>query len=196
MMMSKVLIVDDTKNIRALLTTCLEIEGHTVQSVNDGEQALRVLEAERFDLIFLDIKLPEYSGTEILRRIRAAGIETPVVIMTAFATVKNAVECTKLGAVAYLQKPFTAEKIRNLLGEMDKDPLVKNYLSNELDSHRAAQTLIEQGQLDQAFQIVKVLLANNPSCGETYRLLGEIHEARGNHCEAERFYTIAKQFPN
>jgi two-component system OmpR family response regulator len=193
-MMSKVLVVDDTKNIRVLLTTCLEIEGYTVHSVNDGEQALRVLGAERFDLIFLDIKLPEYSGTEILRRIRAAGIETPVVIMTAFATVKNAVECTKLGAVAYLQKPFTAEKIRNLLSEMDKEPPAKNDFSNELDSLGAAQTLIEQGQLDRAFQIVKALLANNPSCGETYRLLGEIHEARGNHQEAERFYTIAKQF--
>jgi two-component system, OmpR family, response regulator len=117
--MKKVLIVDDTKNIRNLLTTCLELNGYTVSSAKNGMEALELISQEFFDIAFIDIKMPELSGTEVLRRIRAKGISIPVVIMTAFATVKNAVECTQLGAVAYLQKPFTADKVTDLLLALD-----------------------------------------------------------------------------
>ena len=77
--------IDDTKNIRMLLTTCLELCGYDVVTAIDGLDALSVIKSENPDLIFLDIKLPEISGTEVLRRIRSTGIITPVVIMTAFA---------------------------------------------------------------------------------------------------------------
>jgi len=113
--MKKVLVVDDTKNIRVLLTTCLEMEGFEVLSVDNGEKALEIFKNEKIDLAFLDIKMHGISGTEVLRTIREWGIGTPIIIMTAFATIKNAVECTKLGAVEYLQKPFTAQKIKNLI---------------------------------------------------------------------------------
>lgn len=114
----KVLVVDDTKNIRMLLTTCLELYGYKVVTAVDGLDALNTITIENPDLIFLDIKLPEISGTEVLRRIRSMGVITPVVIMTAFATVKNAIECTKLGAVAYLQKPFTADKVKTVINQL------------------------------------------------------------------------------
>src|SRR4051794_15765703 len=99
--MKKILVVDDTKNIRTLLTTCLEVEGYQVLTAIDGRQALEMIRQDSYDLIFLDIKLPEFSGTEVLRRIQESKIHTPVIIMTAFGTVKNAVDCTKLGAIAY-----------------------------------------------------------------------------------------------
>ena len=105
--MKKVLIVDDTKNIRMLLSKCLELEGFEVDTAADGLEAVRMLSKNDYDLAFLDIKLPEISGTEVLKRIRGIGVDVPVIIITAYATVKNAVDCTKLGSVAYLQKPFT-----------------------------------------------------------------------------------------
>lgn len=113
--MKKVLVVDDTKNIRALLTTCLEMEGYEVLAADNGEKALEIFKTEKLDLAFIDIKMHGISGTEVLRSVRQQGIGTPVIIMTAFATIKNAVECTRLGAVEYLQKPFTATKIKNIL---------------------------------------------------------------------------------
>lgn len=116
--MKKVLVVDDTKNIKMLLCKCLEIEGYDVDSASDGKEALELFSRNKYDLAFLDIKLPEVRGTEVLRRIREQGIDTPVIIITAYATVKNAVECTKMGAVAYVQKPFTADKIKSVLGEV------------------------------------------------------------------------------
>lgn len=93
--MKKVLVVDDAKNIRMLLTKCLELEGYQVKTATNGKDALVLFSSERFDLAFLDIKLPELSGTEVLRRIRAQGNDTPVIVITAYPTVKNAVECTE-----------------------------------------------------------------------------------------------------
>lgn len=76
---------------------------------------------ETFDLAFLDIKMPHFSGTEVLKQIRQNGINTPIIIITAYATVKNAVACTQMGAVGYLQKPFTSEKVRNVLREFEEE---------------------------------------------------------------------------
>jgi two-component system, OmpR family, response regulator len=190
--MNRVLVVDDTKNIRTLLKTCLEVEGYQVDTANDGNQALELLKSSQFDLIFLDIKLPEFSGTEVLRKMRDQGINTPVIIMTAFATVKNAVECTKLGAVAYLQKPFTAEKIRNTLVEIDTRSKVNTLpFETYLNSGR---TLMNEGNWIEAFKLLKLALAINPGCGEVYALIAHVYEGQGNIEEAARFFKIAKQF--
>jgi Response regulator containing CheY-like receiver, AAA-type ATPase, and DNA-binding domains len=190
--MKKVLVVDDTKNIRTLLTTCLEIEGYQVETSKDGNQALELLKTSAFDLIFLDIKLPELSGTEVLRQIRERGLHTPVIIMTAFATVKNAVECTKLGAVSYLQKPFTAEKIRStLLGISSNHEDGIQTFESYLNSGR---TLVNEGKFAEAFRFLKQALAINPDCGEIYSLIARVHEGQGNIPEASRFYKIARQF--
>lgn len=190
--MKKVLVVDDTKNIRHLLSTCLELEKFEVFTAGDGKQALELILEQDFDLIFLDIKLPEYSGTEVLRKIREQQINTPVVVMTAFATVKNAVECTKLGAVAYLQKPFTAEKVRNILKEipwLDEDDLSK--VSFHLNT---AKGFISTGKLDEAYHHLKQALAITPDCGEIYALIADIYNAQGLIDEANRFKSIAAQF--
>jgi two-component system, OmpR family, response regulator len=190
--MKKVLIVDDTKNIRNLLTTCLEIEGHQVVSAVNGGQALNLLKTEVFDLVFLDIKLPEISGTEVLRRIRESGDSVPVIIMTAFATVKNAVECTKLGAVAYLQKPFTAEKVRQVLQE-NAERLEKETGIDRLGLETIKQ-LIKDGQLSEAHRRLKHVLSIDPTCGEIYLLLARVYEEQKNPEEAGRFRRIAEQF--
>lgn len=192
--MKKVLVIDDTKNIRLLLTTCLELEGYLVTTANDGKKAYELLEAEVFDLIFLDIKLPELSGTEVLRKTREAGIETPVIIMTAFATVKNAVECTKLGAVAYLQKPFTAEKVRNILTEVESQ-ISPNQKS--IDSYlRSSWELINANKLTEAFELLKKALSANPEHGEIYDLMAKIYESQGNIINATKFHEIGQLLKN
>ncbi len=123
--MKKVLVVDDTKNIRTLLSIYLKLNGFEVLMASNGHEALSIIDTEALDLIFLDIKMPELSGTEVLKRIRAKGITAPVVIMTAFATVKNAVDCTKLGAITYLQKPFTTDKVKTILDDImiERNPI-------------------------------------------------------------------------
>ena len=188
----KVLVVDDTKNIRMLLTTCLELYGYSVVTAVDGLDALKVINIESPDLIFLDIKLPEISGTEVLRRIRSAGIITPVVIMTAFATVRNAIECTKLGAVAYLQKPFTAVKVKTVISELSKCTLSEEE-NTELNI-KICKELIENDELDEAYLILKRQLAIDPTKGEIYYLIALIYDKKNIKEDAERFFNIAKQF--
>ena len=119
--MKRALVVDDTKNIRILLEKTLELEGFTVETASTGSEALDKLRSQEYDLVFLDIKLPEVSGTEVLRKIRSEGNNTPVIIITAYPTVKNAVDCIQLGAITYLQKPFTADRLKNTLKQFNLD---------------------------------------------------------------------------
>jgi len=119
--MKTALIVDDTKNIRILLSHCLKDSGFTVHSASNGSEALELISTIDFDIAFIDIKMPTMSGTALLEQIRKDGYEFNIVIMTAFATIKNAVTTTKLGAKAYLQKPFTANTIHKILEEIFPD---------------------------------------------------------------------------
>lgn len=185
----KALVVDDTKNIRMLLTTCLVLEGYEVMTAGDGEQALNTFLSNPPDLAFLDIKLPRLSGTEVLRKVREQGLNTPIIIMTAFATVKNAVDCTKLGAVAYLQKPFTAEKVRSILKEVRE-----LQVTDKKDALQQSKAFMAGGQWAEAYSVLKKALMESPSNGEIYFLLSEVYQGLGNEVEAERFGKIAEQF--
>ena len=187
--MKKVLIVDDTKNIRFLLTTFLKSENYDVYNASNGEEALELFKKELFDLAFLDIKMPEISGTEILKKIRKLGINIPVIIMTGFATVKNAVECTKLGAVAYIQKPFTTEKIRTVLNEL------VNSSTNDINYYiNSGKIFLLDNNYNSSYDMFKKALSIDPTNKEIYRLISELYEKMGNNKEANRFKNIWKQF--
>lgn len=188
--MKKILIVDDTKNIRTMLSVCLKSGGHTVLTAGSGKEAIDIIINENIDLIFLDVKMPEVSGTEVLRQIRNNNIKTPIIMMTAFGTVKNAIECTKLGVLAYLQKPFTADKINKLMEEICLQEK-KESLDQKLESSRA---LISVGKTKEAFEILKNSLSLDPSCSKAYWLIGQVYEVEGNLNEAEKFYSVSKLF--
>lgn len=190
--MKKILVVDDTKNIRTLLTTCLELYGYKPIIAKNGYEALEIFHTQSIDMAFIDIKMPELSGTEVLRKIRAMNINIPIVIMTAFATVKNAVECTRLGAVAYLQKPFTADKVKNLLAEIESSEIP--YIDNITQYINLAKDLIEKVQLEEALALLKKALAIDIESSDVYKLLGKIYELKGDTKEANSFYTMAQQF--
>ncbi|WP_308780202.1 response regulator [uncultured Clostridium sp.] len=133
--MKRVLVIDDTKNIRNLLSTCLEIRGYNVITADNGVEALRIIKNKdvKINLIFLDIRMPGISGTELLKNIKEERENCPVIIMTAFATVKNAIECTKLGALVYLQKPFSTDRINSVLAEIE-EKMEENIENNEEDN--------------------------------------------------------------
>lgn len=190
--MKRALVVDDTKNIRILLAKCLEIEGYEVACASDGYEAVRFVDSESFDVIILDIKMPHFSGTDVLSHMRAKGIKTPVIIITAYATIKNAVECTQMGAVAYLQKPFTADRIHNILADMciNSQPSQKNEYKVQ------AMQYIEEGQHEKAIRLLKTTLSDSPLDAELYRLLSDAYQAVGSKEEAGRFKKIYESFEN
>jgi len=186
--MKRILVIDDTKNIRMLLTKCLEHEGYQVDTASDGQEALEMFQKNSYDLAFLDIKMSKLSGTEVLKSIRDKGIDTTVIIITAYATVKNAVECTKLGAVTYIQKPFTAEKIRTVLSELNshnKDEIAMHQTGGMLER---ARNLIEVGVYVDALELLKSIIADEIDNPEVYFLISKAYSGMGCREKADRFY--------
>ncbi len=106
-----ILVIDDEGGIRESLEVLLSLEGYSVKTAPDGEQGLRMLELESFDLILLDLALPGQSGIDLLPQIKERQPETPVIMITAYGTVDNVVEAIRAGADNFVQKPWDNEKL-------------------------------------------------------------------------------------
>lgn len=109
--MAKILLLDDERQIRRAVELHLEKNGHEVSACEDGREGLDCLEQENFDLVITDLKMPRVSGIELLRSMRERSIQTPVIVLTAFASVESAVEAMKLGAADYIPKPPQLDEI-------------------------------------------------------------------------------------
>jgi DNA-binding response OmpR family regulator len=108
----RVLVIDDEKNIRLTIAQSLEKLGLEVDGAVNGEEALQKIHQQVYQLILLDLKLPGMDGMEVLRQVRASHKKIKFLIITAHGTIDNAVEAMKLGAVDFIQKPFTPDEIR------------------------------------------------------------------------------------
>lgn len=126
--MAKILVVDDMAAIRTSLREILTEENHEVEEAKDGEEALRKLEEEHFDIVFCDVKMPKIDGIELLERVKKAGITTPFIIISAHGTKETALECIKRGAYFFIQKPF--ESIETILIHL-RNVLERNTLREE-----------------------------------------------------------------
>lgn len=110
-----ILIVDDEKAIRTSTLFALEADDHYAEAVSSGEVALLRMKEENFDLVLLDLNLGSESGLEILPQIQKRHPRTPVVIFTAEATISTAVRAIQAGAMDYLEKPFTPDRLRSVV---------------------------------------------------------------------------------
>src|SRR5271166_5680041 len=108
---ASILVIDDEAAIRESLEVLLTLEGYQVRMAADGEDGLRVLELENFDLVLLDLALPGQSGLELLPQIKDRQPELPVIMITAYGTVENVVEAVRAGAENFVQKPWDNEKL-------------------------------------------------------------------------------------
>ncbi len=107
----RVLIVDDEANLRQTLARILHQLGCEVTTAADGVEALQRLESAPYDLVYLDIRLPGMDGLQVLRQVHDRYPQLAVVLLTAFASIKSAVEAVRLGATDYLIKPITPEAL-------------------------------------------------------------------------------------
>ncbi len=112
---AKILVVDDEESHRIMLRAVLQDGGYEVAEAADGPEAIRAVEQEIFDLVLLDIRMATLDGIETLTEIRKISPFVPVLIMTAYASVKTAVEALKAGAFEYLTKPLDIEELKILV---------------------------------------------------------------------------------
>jgi NtrC-family two-component system response regulator AlgB len=113
--MPSILIVDDERNIRTHLATFVRRLGHTAETAADAPAALAALDRQHVDLVFSDVRMAGMDGLALLREIRRRRPEVVVVLMTAYATVSQAVEAMRAGAYDYLVKPFSLDQVSLLL---------------------------------------------------------------------------------
>jgi DNA-binding NtrC family response regulator len=110
-MKSRILIIEDEPSMRLGMSHLLSSSGYAVKACEDGAEGISTIERERFDLVITDLKLPHYDGLTILHRIKNVSPDTGVIIMTAYAEVKTAVQAIKDGAFDYIAKPFSNEEL-------------------------------------------------------------------------------------
>ncbi|MGE5607157.1 MAG: sigma-54-dependent transcriptional regulator [Bacteroidota bacterium] len=114
-MNDRILLVDDDPGMRDTLEAVLVAEGYNVVAVASGKEAEAILVSDSFDVMLLDFKMPDCTGLELLPRVRGFNSEMPVIMMTAYGTVKLAVEAVKQGAYDFITKPFDLEEMLLLI---------------------------------------------------------------------------------
>jgi CheY-like chemotaxis protein len=103
---NRILVVDDESSLRATLSAQLKGEGYSVSSAEDGHIAIEMLHSQYFDLILLDLKMPNVDGYEVLSYVKKKHPTTKVIILTGYADLKNALDSKGLGADCFVGKPF------------------------------------------------------------------------------------------
>jgi DNA-binding response OmpR family regulator len=109
--MKKILIVDDDAELRANLSEILKNKGYETYEAFSGEEAIKKTETKDFDVILLDLMMPGISGMDVLMELRKVKPKTKIIMITAFATIDNAVEAIKKGASDYISKPFKVAEL-------------------------------------------------------------------------------------
>jgi len=130
-----ILVVDDEEDIRENLKVVLETEGYKVFDADSGEEAIKIFQNTKIDLVLLDLKMKGISGEETLKKIKELNNETMVIILTGYATLDSSLEAIKYGAYDYLRKPVSINEIKRLVfkayDRWKLSMLVKHY-NNEL----------------------------------------------------------------
>ncbi len=113
--MDTLLIIDDEKSLLEVLEVVFKKEGYEVKTATSGGEALEILNGNSVDLVITDIRMPHISGMEILRYVKENKPEVPVIVITAYGSISQAVEALKAGALDYIVKPFDVEELKILV---------------------------------------------------------------------------------
>ncbi len=159
---SKILVVDDDPKIQYAFQEVLKKEGLSVVVANNGEEALKLVQSNKIDLVFLDISLPQIDGLEVLRRFSSLNLNIPTIIITGNGIMQNAIKAMQLGAFDYLTKPLDIGKIREL---------IKKALSKSVETYDNSLNNFfpPLGNFDRYN-----LIGNSPAMQEVYKLIGMI----------------------
>lgn len=188
----RILVVDDEKNIRLTVTRALEPLSGRVDTALNGEEALAKLEEAPFDIVFLDLKMPGTDGMEVLRRIEAEWPRTRAIIITAHGTVESAVEALKLGAVDYLQKPFSPDEILDAANSvLERDALREDEAVAYAALVELAKRHMTNRDFEAARDVARKAIAADPERPDGYNLMGALLEVGGERDEAAKLYRAA-----
>jgi two-component system nitrogen regulation response regulator GlnG len=162
MPLSRILVADDEESMRWVLSKALRKKGFTVDLAKDGDEALQLIQADGYDLAILDIKMPGISGLDLLDKVRELKSDLLMVIMTAEASMKNAVEAMKRGAYDYITKPFDLDVIDAIIEKVNR--------AREMTS----QVSLLKEELKDRYQLEKNIVGNSPAMRDIYKIIGKV----------------------
>jgi len=176
----RILVVDDEEMIRWTFNQALSDEGYQVEEAETGEEALDKFSNHRFDLVILDIKLPGVQGDEVLQKIMEADRDSLVIMVTAHGGVESAVQCMKLGAFHYLQKPFDIDEVKLFVRQALEIASLKiridDHVEQQKDLFSFEGIIGDSPAMQKVFDVAKKVAARPTS---TLLILGESGTGKG-----------------
>jgi two-component system, NtrC family, response regulator AlgB len=169
----RILIIDDERTIRRTMVLALESMDHEVTAVESGQEALKVLKQTAVEVVFLDLKLHQESGLDVLAEILKIAPKAAVVMVTAYASIETAVEAMRRGAFDYLPKPCTPDQVRQILSRIERTRKLENRVA-ELESElNATSPDIELSPSSPRMQQVIETALKSADSEATVLILGE-----------------------
>lgn len=171
--MKSVLVVDDDKSMRDFLSIFLKQEGYKVQCADSGKNAFELLEKKEFDLVITDIKMPGINGVEVLKKVNLLNLDSPVIMVTAYASNETAQEAINQGVYDYITKPFNIDEMRIIIRRaLEKKRLLDEnaYLKVELEEkHKYSEMLGKSEKIEKIFKLIDKVAKGN----STISIFGE-----------------------
>lgn len=141
--------MDDEESIRIMLKRVLSGEQYEIQEAINGLEALEKIAREKYSAILLDLKMPQMNGLQVISEIKKMDINTPIIMMSAYGTIPDAVEAMKIGAADYIVKPFDLDELKMILDRMIRQDEMENenqYYKEEEDKRFNFEEIISQSQ--------------------------------------------------
>src|SRR5439155_18032757 len=191
MTLPPLLVVDDETNMRLSLETILSDEGYQFRAAESAEEALRLLNQDQFFMVITDARLSGMSGYEFLGQVRHRWPSLPVLMITAYATPKLAVEAIKTGAIDYLAKPFAPEELLHAVGRCaERHKLLMENAALKAragEAYRIEQIIGESVKIRELRQLIQTVAPTNA----TGLILGE--SGTGKELIAGALHTLSRR---
>jgi DNA-binding NtrC family response regulator len=192
--MENILIIDDEKSLLDLLSVVLKKEGYRVKTFLAPTKVFDILENEELDLLICDIKLPQISGMEVLKYVRENRPEIPVIMITAYGSLKQAVEALKAGAIDYILKPFDVEELKIIIAqELEKRRLKEEniILKRNLQEKYSFENMIGKSK---PMQEVYSLIEKSAGTDSTVLITGD--SGTGKEMAARALHLLSRRAEN
>jgi DNA-binding NtrC family response regulator len=188
--MANILVVDDEHGIRDLLWEILNDEGHSVELAENAAQARAARLRERPDLVLLDIWMPDTDGVTLLKEWSTSGLlSMPVIMMSGHATIDTAVEATKIGALAFLEKPITLQKLLKAV----EQGLARASLRKAAAAIMAPTVVAQSNAMEFAAAATIEILESGPQANQSFVLDKPLREARDEFEKAYFEYHLSRE---
>ncbi len=158
MIPKRVLIVDDEENFRHMLSVILKKEGYDVEAASNGEEALQKVTLSPYDEVLCDIRMPKMDGLDFLNEAKKAGVNSTIIMMSAYGTVDIAIEAIKLGAYDYISKPFKPDEVILTLKKAEERERLRReneLLRKEVKKEYSFENIISKNkQMQKIFEVI------------------------------------------